>query len=733
MNALAAENEVVLPAGGIGPLTAQATEVHFSETPSFHAIYHSKQNLWKLVFALEQSHQMDLRKAQKSTASGEAEAQGSEGYEELSDEDKAAIAVDAKDETRSEVMDGNIKQAKLLVTGDQWVELPYLVDGLRTACGNPMKWNTELNSEDRLRVDAIRSIYRGKSSSPEIRKTQGEDKKRFRKELHDHAAGFLSPLISQIKVGWPSKVLEAGVTLVDLPGVGIANDSYRKVTSQYVQEKARAVILVVDRAGPTEASIELLRNSGYWARLLGATDDPDSDPCSMLVAVTKVDDVAEAEWQKLELGEDGRRPKKKVEVYEEIVGQFLSKMKEQVTQQLAKLSESAGMDAEVKAVSKEARENILKELEIHPLSAPEYQKLLKDDEENAPRILKSLEMSGIPRLQNSLISLAHRDRDSLRQQIDVVAERLGKVLANQIAIVDAQWQSRTRAAEEAEKLAAALQEIMDPKRREYDRRVGGFREYLDSTVQVNIQNAVNQAKDEASREVNHYLLSLQDAHWGTLRAAVLRGGSFIGSRSINLPDDIAVRFQEPMAAIWGKKLLKDIRDRTTALAKDTEEMVQEICDWAKAEAGAHVNPVILETQSQMIQQNAAQMKQVGRDAVDDLRSLVKAKLLEEIRTPIRSACEKFVEEGDHQGPGVKARILFLFQNLSSMATEAAKKPAINILKVNFQEVREEIRAAFNSWGQPLEDTANLIVEKHEDRVKRSDAQRRNRILENWKL
>ena len=79
-----------------------------------------------------------------------------------------------------------------------------------------------------------------------------------------HAAGFLSPLIERIEVGWPSDLLKSGVVLVDLPGFGIAQDSYRDVTKSYVRDKARAVIVTVDRAGPTESTMELLRTSGYW-------------------------------------------------------------------------------------------------------------------------------------------------------------------------------------------------------------------------------------------------------------------------------------------------------------------------------------------------------------------------------------------------------------------------------------------------------------------------------------
>ena len=51
--------------------------------------------------------------------------------------------------------------------------------------------------------------------------------------------------------------------LVDLPGVGIAQDPYRDVTKSYVRDKARAVVLTVDRAGPTESTMDLIRSSGF--------------------------------------------------------------------------------------------------------------------------------------------------------------------------------------------------------------------------------------------------------------------------------------------------------------------------------------------------------------------------------------------------------------------------------------------------------------------------------------
>ncbi|MBF0427810.1 MAG: hypothetical protein HQL94_02710, partial [Magnetococcales bacterium] len=50
LNAVAAGDKQILPAGGIGPLTAQATEVSYSEIPFFRVTYQPKKKLWNIAF-----------------------------------------------------------------------------------------------------------------------------------------------------------------------------------------------------------------------------------------------------------------------------------------------------------------------------------------------------------------------------------------------------------------------------------------------------------------------------------------------------------------------------------------------------------------------------------------------------------------------------------------------------------------------------------------------------------
>ena len=67
--------------------------------------------------------------------------------------------------------------------------------------------------------------------------------------------------------------------------------------------------------------------------------------------------------------------------------------------------------------------------------------------------------------------------------------------------------------------------------------------------------------------------------------------------------------------------------------------------------------------------------------------------------------------------------------MAKQATDAAQGPATAVLKRNFEKVRKEIQDAFETWGDPIQETKDIIVERHEQRMKRSDAQQRGRILE----
>ncbi|MES2631843.1 MAG: dynamin family protein [Pseudomonadota bacterium] len=235
LNALAAGGDHVLPAGGIGPLTAQATEVHYSQTPMFRVTYHQRKHLWKVAFALERRHENELRKAGLANKlpgpvqGGDTSSELDENLDEEDREDATAAAElvtfaegESGDEGRaSEAIEQIVKQAKLIVTGDQFskVSLPYLVDALRVACDVKPRWQQSIHEHDARRLARVRQVLKLPKDRRIHENRQGDGRSAFMSDLKDHAAGYLAPLIERIEVGWPSDVLRSGVALVDSPGL----------------------------------------------------------------------------------------------------------------------------------------------------------------------------------------------------------------------------------------------------------------------------------------------------------------------------------------------------------------------------------------------------------------------------------------------------------------------------------------------------------------------------------
>ena len=342
--------------------------------------------------------------------------------------------------------------------------------------------------------------------------------------------------------------------------------------------------------------------------------------------------------------------------------------------------------------------------------------------------MKDISETGITQLKQTLNALSSTEKQLLQSHRKEISIRLLEATSNELSILNSLWTAENRAEEEAQYLKDSLDLILDPLRREYDARQGSFRQFLDGTLQEKIERLVLEAKIVAEIDIREYLVNLRTVHWGTLKAAVRRDGAYYGSRHINLPDDITSYFQDPMAAVWGQKLLVEMRKETTNLAVDINQMVGQICLWARQNENVKVQRSLLDAQQARVTGLVEQMKSVGKEAVKDLKDAVQNELSKHIRDQVKKACKKFVDRGDHVGPGVKNRILELFERLASESTSLAVKPAIDILQAKAREVRTEIQTEFRKGGDPLQETADLIVQKHADRIKRSDDQKRKTVL-----
>lgn len=729
LNALVAGDMTVLPQGGVGPLTAQATLVRHSPERYFKVSYLPRKRVNELLFALERHHEVQLRRQGLNV-----EEKADELTAELSEEDReeltlvtpAAAPGESDDTPQDDRIEALRRQAKIVVKGNQYAEadLPYLLDALRMAIDNPPRWQTSLQPDDRKRMDRVRELLGHKGHEPgEVEHRAGEDMRSFLVELHHHAAGFLSPLIRTIEVGWEAEFLRDGLVLVDLPGLGVANDEYRRVTAEWIR-RARAVTLVVDRSGINESSADLLRSTGFLNALLHESHDPEKPPVHLVVAVVKLDLSAD---DARNLEKQTRQPpyRKWVEHFEGACKEAIQLIKDQVREELRKIAE-AGPE-ETREERKATLERVRDSLEVHPVSALEFRRLLQEDDEERARISRR-EESHVPGLVASMERLAqeHARWHEERQKRLIVA--LNERIASSVSLLAAQWTEEARAEGDAKRIADELEAFLAPRRKQLLVRQGGFREFLRESLPAQIEARVGEASATARDAIAQYLRRLETYHWAVLRAAVRRGGTFVGSKHVDLPNELTLRFEEPIAVVWSKHILTALRRRTNELGQDYLQLVGEIAEWAR-ERGSGVQPKLVEALREDLQAELRDVASVGKEAIDELRDRVKKQLYDRVSDRVRKSCQTFIESKRGQGPGTKARIVqFFHQELLDAVLSAATPAARRVLSHNYEEVEREISATFARVKDPLDRAAAEIVDRQRVRLEQGDSQRQ-RILE----
>ncbi|MFM7244529.1 MAG: dynamin family protein, partial [Planctomycetaceae bacterium] len=662
INALVAGDRAILPNGGIGPLTAQATVVRSADAPALRAEYFGATELNQVLFSLER--QID----QTSVPPAGAGSESDDG------------------ESRREALH---KQALLLVTGRQYQSgaegptLRYLAEAIRTAMGTPTKWNETLRLDDAARVDRVRrcvEIERQKGCYEVSVRTANRE---FHQDVLDHAAGYLAPLIRSLDVSWPSPQLSRGVTLVDLPGIGIANDVYREVTNKWVRERARAIVLVVDRAGVTEAAAQLRRgDSGVLARLYHTSDAPDTDPLGLVVVVTKADEPTSTEWQR-DRDVNGREQARSwvahLEVFREQAGLLI---RGQLAEQLRTLlAEDSGEQSEVR---RRIIERLLDRVEVHVVSATQHRLLLlaeDDDEAERPKI-KTVEQSGVPSLVQSLERIATGRRHALEQRARTALDEVRDAIRAEIDAARTLWLVDRREQKEVEHLREALDTFLGEVRGTLDRRQGAYREYLRKTAPLTVENEVRKATTQGELQIRDYLQKVEVDRWhhGTLRAAVRRGGTYAGRRKVAFPTDFTERLEEQIALVWSNHVLAGLRQETQTYQRIYIANAERVAGWAR-NTGAQARPEEVERLQRQIAGDAQNLLSVGDVAVDDLRQKILFALRQSITAAIEKHCEEFIQQGRLVGWGMKDRILkLLHHTLVPGAVAAARDCASQLLK-----------------------------------------------------
>jgi energy-coupling factor transporter ATP-binding protein EcfA2 len=697
LNAIVGKGQTIVPAGGIGPLTALETTVRFSETPYIRVRYQSRRVL--------DGYRLQLDKQAKAQRDG--------------------TFSNAEPELDTESVPDSIVSlvAKVIYDNQQrHLSSEETLAGLRAILGQQYSSTLLLTEEDQSRLSRAAKIL-AESNQREVRYTGTLGDEHFRTRLAEHVSGYLAPLVEMVEIGYPSDLLREGIVVVDLPGLGVANDAFRDVTHRYVKQKARGLVLVVNRSGITEAQVDLIRETGYWERLLLSSRDPEKDPCSLSLVVTQLDLVAKAERL------DANPKPRLADVFANVLERAKRYNLETAKSVFSGLVRDASGDKDFDAATAQAFETLLSSLEVYPMAATEYcyYELLDEEE---PSFLRRAEDTGVPAFSSHLRRLAVRHREAQDRNRRTVRERIIRNVDGALSQLRAKWASSSAAVEEAAQLREELRQFLDSRRLRLNNEQGALRAFFKEAGPARISGLVAKAQLSAQREIESYLTSLKELHWNTLAATVRRGGEFVSGkgRRVDLAADISTRFQEPVAGIWSQTILKEMRQRTAQHARALEYLVGEIGDWASGRPALRSQMEPFVDYTSLIHDRAAQLETIGDEAIEELKNAIKVDLMQSIEKPIRKRCEAFAASGNAHGTGVKSRILDLFTTLAREAVDAAGVPAERLLQHRFSIVHKEIIESLEAWGDPLEQGAEILIHSEEQRRRIEDQDQRSRIL-----
>jgi hypothetical protein len=316
----------------------------------------------------------------------------------------------------------------------------------------------------------------------------------------------------------------------------------------------------------------------------------------------------------------------------------------------------------------------------------------------------------------------------MRRRLREASSLFREQVTTTLRAIEAQWQDPEAETADSDRIRRELQGFIPTRREEFSARKGAFREFLKEGVPEKIEMLVEQASSSALEEMRRKSRKFQDMHWATLRAAVKKGGTFDGAHHIDLPHDYSLMFDGQVAPIWGQQIIRIVRARTKELGEDYVALIEEVVRWAEQQ-GARRQKRLLEALRDQVQADAKALASVGKEATDELRQRVRDQLLNAICKPIQRRCQKFVDEGQNAGRGVKNRILDLFEELLPMVVGVAKTPTLKVLNENYEDVHVEIREQLRKNPDPLKAAEDAILTGHQEAERRSMAQRRKQVLE----
>lgn len=723
INALVGQTS--LPSGGIGPLTAQATEVAYADENSIRVRYHSRAKLNQLAFAIERYL---MTRGDLAAPLTEAPAQ----EVDLGDDDEVIELAEIEPENSKKTEKGEyfLQQASLMITGgspDAELSPLALLDGLRAVLGQAPK--TSAAAELAAHEDRI-AMLRGKCHTTELlTEKQLGGARAFAKELRLRAAGALAPLVAELKVNLNTPFLRHA-TLVDLPGIGVIGDPAARVAEEFVRTRGDALIIVTRNSGLPTTIAELLERTGVLTKLLFGAGDGEP-AIRVVVAVTHVDSVARERYSEaVRLArEAGGPPPDRHQIYRTLAGEMREKIRTQVESALRSSAAFEDLPVDKKARRDDIVSKLCSGLDVLVVAGNDFLNLSDGQEDLA--FLKEPNATGVPAFRQHVQELSAILARRRQEAIAVAFQELrGSLESHLDRIAQLYDEGGGRASAEWERFRVELGTALTPLRDQMKAHHGEIIATLRSTLPTKIELLCKDAKALATQKL-HRLRKRGEAevHFRSLEAA-LRGDGVWERRAINYPEAITRSFVDAVASDWEPVIVDGIRQAMRALSERDIKLVEHLCDQASTFDDSIVGDAHIDMQKKLLQQQARACVSWTRERLDQFRDDVQQKLFAEVSPTIARAASQALKAGVNRGIGAKRRILDAFEEGGEKAIERASARALQVLGDYYQRLYVELESGYlAAHHDPLQSAFDAMTRDELTRARRSDGQRRRRVLE----
>jgi hypothetical protein len=721
----------VVPAGGIGPLTAQATTIAYRDVNALEVKYHGPEELDRLRRGL--ASYLKKRGELEAAAEEAALAEPAAG-----DVDVLLDAEMARDEAAPEeggargtsrVGEHMLAQVLLMLQrpGDapdvarRIRELPRaaVLDAVRLMAGRE-EAGGGLDAELARRAWEVRRVL-GKSES--IFEAEGGNAE-FRAELRLRAALWRSPLVARLRVHLRQPFLR-DLSVVDLPGVGNVADPGADVARDFVsQASAGALVIVFRNNGLTQEVVDILDRAGVFTRLLwgGRGGRP---PIRIVVAVTYVDAVAQTRYDEI-VAETGEAPDA-----EAIFRACAADMTDRLRDDLRKALEASGAyrDAAGSLAEREAavKKVLADAIDVVVVDAKDYLQI--KEKQPRGRFLDDEEATNVPLLKQILADVAHASaRDREAAIADALADFHATATEAVRLLAAAYEQGGGRRTAEWGRFRERLGDLAAPVREAMSEGRARARADLRDALPLRLDAICGTARENAAVKLQEIRRHGEGLYWPSLNAALRRGGVWEGQR-LDYPGTLTRALVDTVAAAWEPSVVDAVRGVVQRLAEAEAGLVERVCAEARRLDASLVPEDQIEGQKRILLQQASAGVKWTDERLQALREEVQGTLRGAVAGPIAEACEQSIARGTNRGRGASRRILDTFQQAGTLAIEQAAERARELLQQRYRELLEELEGGYLRPGHdPVGAAIELFAGEELLRAAEADEAARDRVV-----